>query len=234
MHPKPSIRRTLAAGLAGGAAFVLGTFVTFAQLGGARRGEEGLLFDPDTQHAKVIAVWKQIEPLPRVIETPAVILVGMVAFGIAYALLYRSVASAWPAGIHRRAWRLALVVWLATVFSEFHGPVQRATPAAVAQRRGVGVLGCERRRRGVHPGLCPRPRPVRTHRQGRFSARRATRAAMRGTVFGATGRTRKGRSTPPDSAAARARRSPVAATTASAARARATRGATSSSAPSAA
>jgi hypothetical protein len=122
MYPKPSIRRTLMAGLAGGAAFVLGTFVTFAQLAGSRRGAEGVLFDPDTQSQKVIAVWKQLEPLPRVIETPAVILVGMVAFGIAYAFVYRSVASAWPAGIHHRAWRLALVIWLAAVFSEFMGP----------------------------------------------------------------------------------------------------------------
>jgi hypothetical protein len=122
MHPKPSIQRTLVAGLAGGVAFVLGTFVTFAQLSGSRRGDEGLLFDPDTQSQKVIAVWKQLEPLPRVIETPAVILVGMVAFGIAYAFVYRSVASAWPAGIHSRAWRLALVIWLAGVFSEFMGP----------------------------------------------------------------------------------------------------------------
>lgn len=122
MHPKPSIPRTLAAGLAGGVAFVLGTFLTFAQLAGSRRGEKGLLFDPDTQHHKVIAVWKQLEPLPRIIETPVVILGGMVAFGIAYAFLYRSVAAAWPAGIHPRAWRLALVVWLASVFSEFMGP----------------------------------------------------------------------------------------------------------------
>jgi hypothetical protein len=122
VHPKPSIPRTLLAGLAGGVAFVLGTVVTFAQLAGSRRGEEGLLFDPDTQSAKVIAVWKQLEPLPRVIETPVVIIGGMVLFGIAYALLYRSVAAAWPAGIYPRAWRLALVIWLAGVFSEFMGP----------------------------------------------------------------------------------------------------------------
>jgi hypothetical protein len=122
MHPKPSIWRTLVAGLAGGVAFVLGTFLTFAQFSGSRRGAEGVLFDPDTQSQKVIAVWKQLEPLPRVIETPVVILVGMVAFGIAYALVYRSVAAAWPAGIHPRAWRLALVIWLAAVFSEFMGP----------------------------------------------------------------------------------------------------------------
>jgi hypothetical protein len=122
MQPRPSIQRTLLAGIAGGIAFLLGMFITFAQLSGSQRGDEGLLFDPDSQHPKVIAVWKQIEPLPRVIETPAIILVGMVAFGIAYAFLYRSVGPAWPAGIHARAWRLALVVWLATVFSEFMGP----------------------------------------------------------------------------------------------------------------
>jgi hypothetical protein len=98
MHPKPSIPRTLLAGLAGGVAFVLGTHITFAQLSGSRRGKEGLRFDPDTQSHKVIAVWKQLERLPRVIETPVVILGGMVAFGIAHALLYRSVAAAWPVG----------------------------------------------------------------------------------------------------------------------------------------
>jgi hypothetical protein len=122
MHLKPSIPRTLLAGLADGVAFVLGTVITFAQLAGSRRGQQGLLFDPDTQSEKVIAVWKQLEPLPRVIETPVVILGGMVVFGIAYAFVYRSVAAAWPVGVHRRAWRLALVIWLAGVFSEFMGP----------------------------------------------------------------------------------------------------------------
>ena len=39
MHSKPSIWRTLVAGLAGRAAFVLGTFLTFAQLAGSRRGD---------------------------------------------------------------------------------------------------------------------------------------------------------------------------------------------------
>lgn len=122
MNPQPTIRRTIVAGLAGGVAFALGTFLTFAQLGGSRRGEQGLLFDPDTQHPKVIAVWKEIEPLPRVIETPTVVLVGLIVFGIGYAFLYRSVASAWPARIHSRAWRLARIGWLATAFAESMGP----------------------------------------------------------------------------------------------------------------
>jgi hypothetical protein len=76
------------AGLAGGVAFVLRTFLTFALLGGSRQGETGVLIDPDTQHPKVIAAWKEIEPLPRVIDQPAIVLAGMVVFGIAYAFLY--------------------------------------------------------------------------------------------------------------------------------------------------
>jgi hypothetical protein len=112
----------MVAGVAGGLAFVAGTFLTFGQLGGSRRGEKGLLFDPATQHPKVITVWKELEPVPRIIETPIVILLGMVAFGIGCAVLHRSVAPAWPAGLHHRAWRIALVVWLAPAFAEFMGP----------------------------------------------------------------------------------------------------------------
>ncbi|WP_446214829.1 hypothetical protein [Micromonospora sp. IBHARD004] len=117
-----SIWRTLAAGLAGGIAFVLGTFVTFRLLGGSRLGAEGLLFDPDTQHPKVITVWKELEPLPRILENPLTILGGMLAFGIGYAFVYRSIAPAWTTGLHSRAWRLGLIVWLGTVFAEFMGP----------------------------------------------------------------------------------------------------------------
>jgi hypothetical protein len=119
---KPSIARTIIAGLAGGLAFVLGTFVTFAQFSGSRRGQEGLLFDPAVQHPKVIAVWKEIEPLPRAIESPLIILGGMVVFAIAYAFVYRSIAPAWPNVLGQRVWRLALIIWLATIFSEFIGP----------------------------------------------------------------------------------------------------------------
>lgn len=120
--PRHSAGRTLAAGLVGGLAFLLGTFPTFALLAGSREGETGILFDPDTQHPKVIAAWKEIEPLPRVLDQPAVILAGMVAFGVVYAFLYRSISQGWPAGLSARALRLAAVVWAGAVFSEFMGP----------------------------------------------------------------------------------------------------------------
>jgi uncharacterized membrane-anchored protein len=116
------IVRTVVAGIVGGLAFVLGVFLTFAQFGGSRSGQTGLLFDPATQSPKVIAVWKEIEPLPRTLETPVVIVGGLVLFGLVYAFVYRSVAPSWPRAIASRAWRLALIVWVSTVFSEFIGP----------------------------------------------------------------------------------------------------------------
>jgi hypothetical protein len=57
-----------------------------------------------------------------VIENPPIIIAGMLFFGLAYAFVYCSVAPAWPAGVGRRGWRLALIIWLSTIFSEFMGP----------------------------------------------------------------------------------------------------------------
>jgi hypothetical protein len=84
--------------------------------------KKGLVFNPATQSSKVIAVWKEIEPLPRVIENPPVIVTGMIVFGLIYAFVYRSVAPAWPSGIGQRASRLAAIVWFSALFSEFMGP----------------------------------------------------------------------------------------------------------------
>src|SRR5262245_34739875 len=42
--------------------------------------------------------------------------------GLIYAFVYRAVAAAWPAGVVRRGWRLAGLVWVGTVFAEFIGP----------------------------------------------------------------------------------------------------------------
>jgi hypothetical protein len=116
------LSRTIFAGLAGGLAFVLGTVLTFALFGGSRRGQTGLLFDPATQSPKVIAAWKEIEPLPQIIENPPVMVFGFFIFAMAYAFVYRFIAPSWPAGFIQRGWRLAIVVWIGTVFSEFIGP----------------------------------------------------------------------------------------------------------------
>ena len=77
---KASVIRAILAGLAGGLALALANFLTFGLLGGSRRGQTGLLFDPATQSHKVIAVYKEIEPLPYIITRPYLILAGFAVF----------------------------------------------------------------------------------------------------------------------------------------------------------
>lgn len=120
---RPSISRTVLAGLAGGATFCVVTFVTFVLIGSGLDQSSGPLFDPAVQSAKLIAVWTQLEPLPLFVTQPHVMLLGYVLFGIGHAVLFRSVAPAWPDGAVGRAWRLTVVVWsLSYLFFEFLGP----------------------------------------------------------------------------------------------------------------
>jgi len=114
--------RVVSAGLAGGLVFCISNFLTFGLLGGSRIGQTGLLFNPATQSAKVIAVWKTIEPLPVLTQAPYIILLGWFVFSLYYAFLYRSVMAAWPKKLFSRFWRLTLIVWVTTFFFEFMGP----------------------------------------------------------------------------------------------------------------
>jgi hypothetical protein len=131
-----TLLRTLMGGLACFAAFVLGLFFTFARFGGSRRGQTGLLFNPTTQSAKLIAVWKEIEPLPLLVSSPTLMFAGYLAFGIGWAFLYRSIRSAWPPGIVARGTRLALLIWSFGAFFELQGPVnlfhEPAFPLSIA------------------------------------------------------------------------------------------------------
>jgi hypothetical protein len=120
---RPRARWTILGGLAGGAAFGLALFLTFGLLGGARPGQKGLLFDPAFQSHKVIAVWKEIQPLPWLITEPGVILAGVLVLAVGNAFVYRSIAPAWPRSGGSRVWRLALVIWaLGPTFFELFGP----------------------------------------------------------------------------------------------------------------
>ena len=61
--------------------------------------------------------------MPLFVTAPHVMLLGYVLFGVGHAVLFRSVAAAWPEGAAPRAWRLAVVIWsLSCVFFEFLGP----------------------------------------------------------------------------------------------------------------
>lgn len=120
---RPSVSRTVAAGLAGGAALGIVGFLTFFLIGSGLDQRSGPLFDPAVQSPKFIAVWTEIEPLPLFTTQPQVMLLGYLLFGIGHAFLFRSVAKAWPEGAMPRTWRLALVIWsLSCLFFEFLAP----------------------------------------------------------------------------------------------------------------
>ncbi len=114
---KPSVFKVVVAGLGGGAAFWVVTFVMFVLVG------SGPLFDPALQSPKFIRVWTELEPLPLFASAPHLVLLAYALFGVGYALLLRSVARAWPAGAWARIWRLAAVIWgLSCAFFELLGP----------------------------------------------------------------------------------------------------------------
>jgi len=114
--------RTLLAGLAGGMAMNVAMLLTFRLLGFDWNGG-GILNNPKWQSPKLIAVWNHLEPLPLVIANPTPIVVGLVLFGVAHAFLYRWLSAAWPTGIARRGWRMALLLFVMTfLFWEFFTP----------------------------------------------------------------------------------------------------------------
>jgi len=117
-----SMSRTLLAGLAGGTTLNTVMLLTFRLLGFGWNGG-GILLDPSIQSRKLIAVWRQLEPLPMVVSRPFPIIVGLMAFGFGHAFVYRWLAPSWPPGIKSRAWRLAaLVFFLSFLFWEFFTP----------------------------------------------------------------------------------------------------------------
>jgi hypothetical protein len=111
--------RIILAGLAGGAATNVAMLVMFRFLGFG----SGLLLDPRWQSLKLIAVWTQIEPLPRVVGAPLPIILGLFAFSLFHTWLYAKLSASWPHGLWPRAWRLGgLVFILSYVFFEFFTP----------------------------------------------------------------------------------------------------------------
>jgi len=114
--------RILLAGLAGGLAMNLVMLLTFRLIGFGWNGGGVLLASP-MQSQKLIAVWTQLEPLPLVVTNPAPIILGLLLFGIGHALIYRSVAAAWPTGVIPRALRMSgLIFFMSFLFWEFFTP----------------------------------------------------------------------------------------------------------------
>lgn len=112
----------LATAAAGWAAFNAAMFLTFRLIGFGVDGH-GVLLNPQTQSAKLIAVWTKLEPLPLVVAKPHVIILGLYACAFMQAVTYRLLSPAWPAGIRPRALRLAALRFALTfLFWEFFTP----------------------------------------------------------------------------------------------------------------
>jgi len=71
----------------------------------------GILLDSTHQSSKLIAIWTELEPLPKVYADPIAIIAGLLGFEFIDAAVYQSVASAWSAGIISRAIRIAGVLF---------------------------------------------------------------------------------------------------------------------------
>jgi len=117
--------KMLATAAAGWAGFNVAMFLTFRLIGFGPDGH-GILLNPRTQSAKLIAVWTQIEPLPLIVAKPHIIIFGLYVFAFAQAVLYRLLSPAWPAGIGPRALRLAALRFVLTfLFWEFFTPLNQ-------------------------------------------------------------------------------------------------------------
>lgn len=110
------------AGIAGGAAANVAMFLTFRLLGMGLDGR-GILLDPAVQSDKLIQVWTQIEPLPRVVTHSFLMGLGILALGILHAWIYVGLSDAWPHGLVPRALRFGgLIFGMVYLFWEFFTP----------------------------------------------------------------------------------------------------------------
>lgn len=119
---KHSVGRIALAGVLGGIVFSMLTMPTFGILGTGGGHGSGLLFNRETQSAKLLAVWTQIKPLPLMMRAPVAVFAGFTVFIIGYCFLFETSRRAWPAGYWNHASRLALLIWFfSCTFFEFFG-----------------------------------------------------------------------------------------------------------------
>jgi hypothetical protein len=114
--------KMLLTALAGWAALNVAILLTFRLIGFGFDGH-GVLMNPQTQSAKLIAVWSELPPLPRIVAQPASMIIGMYGFAFLHAVIYRMLSPAWTSGIWSRGLRLSgLLFGVCYSFWEFFTP----------------------------------------------------------------------------------------------------------------
>jgi hypothetical protein len=109
--------RTGLAGILVGLVFSALTAATFGTLGAGGGHGTGLLFDPQTQSAKVMAVWTELQPLRLMKRAPFVVFSGCTLLILGYSFLFATTRDSWPERYWSRLWRLGLVIWFFLVCS---------------------------------------------------------------------------------------------------------------------
>lgn len=119
---KPTHRRIILAGIAGGFAMNLVMLLTFRVLGFGWKGD-GILIKSSLQSQKLIAVWTELEPIPLVVNKPVPIIIGIIVFGVIHAYLFNWLSSSLPKGAINAGIRFAGLVFVLTfLFWEFFTP----------------------------------------------------------------------------------------------------------------
>lgn len=105
--------RTLIAGFVGGVALIAGLIIFFGPA-------QSILANPEYQSAKMIAVFFELEPLPRSGTQPLALAVGLLLIGVLHGAVYAWVAPALPGVGWRKGFAYGLVLWcLMIVWFEF-------------------------------------------------------------------------------------------------------------------
>ena len=108
--------RTLLAGLCGGIAWIAAMAAFFGPA-------QAVLADPALQSGKFLAVFAEIEPLPRTAANGWILLAGLLLLGVLYAVAYRVVRQAVKGRWWRKGASFGLLAWLIMVpWFEFYLP----------------------------------------------------------------------------------------------------------------
>ncbi len=108
--------RVIAAGLAGGGAWIVGMMIFFgpAQI---------ILADPELQSAKFKAVMEQIEPLPRMAGNMWIIITGLLLIGVIYSMVFSFIGPRFSGTNFQKGIKFGLTSWALMVpWFEFYLP----------------------------------------------------------------------------------------------------------------
>jgi hypothetical protein len=126
------------AGLLAGIVFFMLSALTFYVLGVV----PGILFNPEIQSPKVIAVVQVLQPPPLMQRAPYIVFAAWTVTLIGYSYLFHHLRPLWPQGYWSCLWRLALMIWFfSLLFFSVSRAVESYGRAVIALCAGVAFLG---------------------------------------------------------------------------------------------